>query len=142
MKRFIAIVAVILSAVTFAFGKDVELTMDQLPKTAQRFLSKNFSREKLQVIKYDGKKFEVKYKKGLSVEFDNNGDWTEIDGGKNGVPESALPEFVSDWKSKNHPGVMVKEISKKKKGDIEAELVNKVKVLFTSRGKLKKVIAK
>lgn len=101
----------------------VKQTSD-LPAAAQTFLKKHFSTLTINQVtlerKFAGKKYEVKLAGGGEVEFDKDGNWTQIDCQRNAVPESAVPGKILQYVKQNYPNYFISSIDKDDGGyDVE-----------------------
>ncbi len=125
MKKTI-LSAIFFAAFTgFSFG---QANMNELPQNTQDFIDQHFSSETIEEIdKKDGiegyfndELYEVEFTNGTSVDFDENGDVTEIET-KNGnaVPKEALPGSVKMYIDENYVNA---QIVSWEKDDEEQEL--------------------
>ena len=94
MKKVLSILVLALIAVQFAFAGDV-ITRDakQLPLTARNFINQYFTKPQISHIKIEtgmlgSKKYEVLLTDRTEIDFDSNGNWTEVDCKKAAVPEA------------------------------------------------------
>ena len=67
---------------------------------------------------------------GIDIEMDRNGNWTEIDGHKNALPSSVIPEKIQKFISENYPNQTVFSLDRKDRGRIEVKLSNGWELLF------------
>ena len=92
MKKFL-LSLVFLAAFWNTASADDLVTRDvaQLPAMARTLLQKHFKEHKVSYIKIDKEFFDTEYKavltNGYEVEFDEEGNWTEIDCKKGVVPK-------------------------------------------------------
>lgn len=63
-----------------------------VPPKIQIFLDKHFSKYEIEKLKYDAKDGEckVKYKNGIKIEFNHNGDWEQIESEYAPLPKSII----------------------------------------------------
>ena len=53
---------------------------------------------------------------GFDLDFDKNGEWKEIDGHRNALPVTVIPEKMAVYLNKNFPGFSVISIEKDREG--------------------------
>ncbi len=106
-----------LSAV--AGGRDSQ-QLSKLPHAAQTLIKKHFSKEK--VMKVDAKNsllnktYQVKFLSGTTINFDKNGQWTNIDCKRSSVPNDLVPKKVSSYVKHNLKGDKIQKISTERGG--------------------------
>lgn len=98
--------------------------VSDLPTPAQTFLKKHFSTMTVDQVtlenKMGGNKYEVKLAGGGEIEFDKNGDWTQIDCQRNAVPEAVVPNRILQYVKQNYPNHFISAIDKDNRGyDVE-----------------------
>ncbi|QGK73180.1 PepSY-like domain-containing protein [Flavobacterium sp. SLB02] len=140
MKKIIIIAVLLLGfAISASAQKKIEIT--ELPKPAQDFLKKHFSKSEIDVVKKDAehgeKGYEVKLKDGTEIEFWKDGSYREVDGGKKPIPTAFIPESVKDYVAKNHPNEKITHIDYGHK-DLDVDLTNNIDLEFTKEGKILK----
>ncbi|WP_461534329.1 PepSY-like domain-containing protein [Sinomicrobium sp.] len=119
------------------------IPQSELPQTAQDFLKTNFKTQKvIQVVKdvdYLIKTdYEVLLDNAMKLEFDSDGNWKEIDGNHNALPEAVIPEKISAYIKQNFPTQTVEKIDKSSK-KYEVELSNDLELDFTLTGDFIKI---
>lgn len=112
----------------------------QLPEAAQKFLNSHFAHEKVMLAKTDYKVFfkeyDVKFASGNKIEFDKEGNWTEINCKMSHVPTAAVPEKIATYVKTNYPAnVKIVSIEKERKG-YEVKLSNKWELKFNHQFEL------
>lgn len=139
MKKLLSILALALVAVQFAFAGDV-ITQDakQLPLTARNFINQYFSRPQISHIKIEtnvlqSKKYEVLLTDRTEIDFDSNGNWTDVDCQKAAVPEALVPASVKEYVKTNFPREIITKIERKRAG-VEVELSNDYSLKFNNKG--------
>ena len=139
MKKVLSILVLALIAVQFAFAGDV-ITRDakQLPLTARNFINQYFTKPQISHIKIEtgmlgSKKYEVLLTDRTEIDFDSNGNWTEVDC-KAAVPEALIPVSVREYVKTNFPQEMITKIERGRSG-VEVELANDYSLKFNSKGK-------
>lgn len=134
MKRlFLSIVCLtLLGTVAFA-GNDKPITVDQLPQTVQQFIKKYFADTEVSYAKVESeifdKSYEVIFVNGCKVEFNKQGEWTDVDCKYAEVPAGIVPQKIQEFVAKNHPNTKVIEIDKDKR-DYELKLSSRVELKF------------
>lgn len=101
-KTIFAILSVILISTGVAKAdEDRPITVSQLPATAQQFIQKYYKQEKVAFAKSERELFEVKYEvlftNSTKVQFDRNGEWTEVDGEHVSIPTDLIPEPIMNY---------------------------------------------
>ncbi len=143
MKKLILTGIGILFSATLMFAQtDIKI----LPKASQDFLQKNFASEKVvKVEKNDSwynwdkdEMFEVRLGNGIKLDFNKEGDVTEIDS-KEGftIPPEALPEAIRTYLSQHAGDAAI--VSWEKDGDEqEVQLADGRELEFDINGKFLK----
>lgn len=123
-----------LSGQTYSLEKNSEI-----PPEIEMFLKKHFAKYITEKFKYDPKDGEckVKYSNGYKVEFDKNGNWTEIKSSYEPLPKSIidlLPKNALQYISRNYPRKMILGI-KYKSSRYKVSLLNAPDLLFDKNGR-------
>lgn len=118
-----------------------------LPQSSQDFIKKNFSSATIESTKEDSswefwdkdEKFEVHLSNGIKLDFNKNGEITEIDSKNNeAIPQAALPQNVVSYVQSNYSGSQI--ISWEKSDDEqEVELADGTELEFDAQGNFRKV---
>jgi len=118
------------------------ITLAQLPATAQTFIKTNFPNQATSYIIEDKDLTETDYKVvftgGAEVEFDGNGNWEEIEAKKSVLPASVYPKPVADYIAKNYKGLAVDKLEKKRWG-YKLEFTNDIELEFDANGKFLRI---
>ncbi|RGM46199.1 MULTISPECIES: PepSY-like domain-containing protein [Bacteroides] len=140
MKKILSMIVLALAAVQFAFAGDV-ITQDvkQLPLTARNFINQYFSKPQVSHIKIEtnilqSKKYEVLLTDRTEIDFDSNGNWTEVDCKKVAVPGALIPVSVKEYVKTNFPQEIITKIERGRNG-VEVELGNDYSLKFNNKGK-------
>lgn len=120
MKMMIRILSVALLAVIawqapLVADNDKPISVSQLPAKAQQVIKKNFASKKIAVVVQDGminKSYDVMFTNGDKVEFNRNGEWTEIDCRRTTVPTALIPSAIKTYVTQNYPDAKVLKIEK------------------------------
>ena len=121
---------------------DRPVNFNQLPANAQTLIKKHFGNYKFvkaEVEREDGGlKYEVELSHDISIEFNKNGKWKEIDCEKTVVPFQLIPQPVRRHVKKNYPNATIVKIERDHK-KFEVELSNDVEITYDKNGKFLKV---
>lgn len=117
----------------------------QLPKDAEHFLTEHFSdvpvSQIMDTITQMG--YTAVLENGTEIDFDENGDWEEINFKKNEVPASifqAIPQNISSYLKENYENASIRKISKKNYGRnkiiyrVAFNKPNKIELCFSKDG--------
>ena len=103
MKKVLSILVLVLATVQMAFAGDV-ITRDakQLPLTARNFINQYFTKPQISHIKIEtgilgSKSYEVLLTDRTEIDFDSNGNWTDVDCKKAAVPAALIPASVKEY---------------------------------------------
>lgn len=107
MKKVLSILVLVLATVQMAFAGDV-ITRDakQLPLTARNFINQYFTKPQISHIKIEtgilgSKSYEVLLTDRTEIDFDSNGNWTDVDCKKAAVPAALIPASVKEYVKMN-----------------------------------------
>lgn len=138
MKKVLSLLVMALVAVQFVFADDV-ITQDvnQLPLTARNFINQYFTKPQVAHIKIEtdilkNKTYEVLLTNRTEIEFNSEGNWTEVDCKKNAVPAALIPVSVKEYVQQNFPRESITKIERK--GGVEVELTNDYTLKFNKKG--------
>lgn len=132
-KMMIAIAGVLmLGTASVADAKSMDIK--QFPAAAQQMIHDNFSGRKVAMSKSGTsmlfiKNYDVVFTNGDKVEFDHNGNWTEIQCNHSSVPAALVPQGIRDYVKRNYAGTSIKEIEKSG-GKYEIKLSNGLDIKF------------
>lgn len=141
MKKILSIIVMAVIAIQFASAGDV-VTKDekQLPLAARNFIKQHFTNPHISYIKIDnellkGKEYEVVLTNGTEIDFNNKGEWIEVDCKKEVIPPSLVPAYIKEYVSTNFKTNFITQI-KREHGGMEVELNNDLSLKFNKKGKL------
>ena len=121
-----------------ATATDKPINVNQLPAKAQTFVETYFKSQKVILVTQDdellNKNYDISFSNGDKVEFDKNGNWTEVNC-KAGVPEAIVPETIRNYVKTNFPEERIVQIEKERKGT-QIKLSNRMELTFNAKGKL------
>jgi hypothetical protein len=138
MKRIIqsavvALVCLVAFSVSALADNDKPVNVNQLPATAQQTLKKHFSAKKVALAKMESglfeKSYDVVFNNGEKVEFDRNGNWTEINCKMSSVPAGLVPAKITSYVKSTYPGTKILQIEKDD-NRYEVKLSNRLEVTF------------
>ncbi len=122
MKKILIVFAIFVSAVA-ANAEDKVITFGELPQSAQDFSNATFKGKKIasaqrETILFgaitDG--YKVVFTDGTKIEFDSDGNWTEISAKTSVVPSELVPDRIAKYVAENFKGSPVIELQKKSYG--------------------------
>ena len=139
MKRFIVILAVVFGVTFVASADERPVELSQLPKAAQEFISKHFSKIPLLYATVDREildtDYEVRLEDGTKIDFNGSGDWKEVSNKRVGIPKAIIPAKISHYVDKQYPQSAVLSIERDTR-DYEINLSNGLELTFTLDGRL------
>lgn len=91
-----------------------------LPSAAKTILQKFFANKDILLVKQETewvhRYYDVVFTDGNKIEFDSNGEWTEIDCLQSRVPEPLIPQQILAFVKKNYADSFVTQIDKDRYG--------------------------
>ena len=139
MKK-LALLALGLFTLTFqaqAAG-DKPVKPEQLPQAAQQFIKTHFPKAAISYATVDndliGKDYAIRLENGTKVEFDSDGQWTEVDAGRSAVPQAIVPSQIQSYVKTHQGGQAIVKIEKDRRG-YEIELANDLSIKFDKQFK-------
>lgn len=141
MKKIIILSGILLFTILPISADDI-VTKDiqKLPKTAREFITKHFPDNKISYIKIDKELFSTTYDvvfiNGAEIDFNGSGEWTEIDGNKQGIPIAILSPSIRNYITGEFSNIPIEKVEKESWGYIEIELVNGMDLKFNKKGEL------
>lgn len=146
LKYIIPMLAMLLLAAIPARADKYSINREDLPKTAQEFLTRHFPKTRVSMVKTDRHllrptDYDVKLVNGTTIEFNNKGEWTSVDCKTKAVPTEIVPKAIRTYVEKNFPETFIVEIEKKAL-NFEVELNDGVELKFDRLGKFKSMSLK
>ncbi len=134
MKKLLASAfAVLAMAFSAKAGDDKPITVKQLPAVSQNFIKQHFADRKIALVKEDTdffeKSYEVVFTDLSKVEFDSDGQWTDIESKQGYIPSSAVPARINDYIKANYPDRKIKIIERERRG-YEVDLTGNIDLKF------------
>ncbi len=139
-NKLIIIVCLLLSSV--AWGKETTIDSSQLPEKAGAYLKAHFSAEKIAKAiedkESDHVEYEVRLENGTEVEFRGDGSLKSIDGNRNALPDSTVPENILKYVKEKYPERKIVGLEEKHHG-YEVELKGDIELKFNKKGEFLRV---
>ncbi len=145
MKKMIkTILFVMLTGISVqSMAQEKIIQAQELPKQAQSFIKTYYPQDVITLVTsekefFKGTEYSVKLKSGTEVEFDKNGNWTELDAKLKPVPQALIPNKIKEYISRSFPNNEVVQI-KTKSNLIEVELTNGIDLEFNKKGEFLRI---
>lgn len=139
MKKLFVLVAALAAMTTSALAADdTPVQVAQMPNAAQQFIGQYFGDVQVSYATMDGgfdKSYDVVLVNGTKIEFDGDGNWTEVDCKHGVVPQELIPEQIRRYVADNHPGQQIEQIDRRARG-WEVELSNGIDLKFNRNFRL------
>ena len=122
-------------------ARDIVITVQDLPQTAQSFISTHFKGIEVAFVVKDGNEYDIHLTNGWELEFNRKGEWKTIDCKHEAVPSSIIaliPESIPAYIQDNFANAYISEISKDR-WEYDIELSNGLDLEFSLSGNLKNV---
>ena len=137
MKRFFAILAVLV-CISFISSADDDyaIPFNQIPSASQAFVKKHFPESQVSYCMRDSHSYEVRFSDGAEVEFNNSGNWKEVDCKYKAVPASVIkliPASIPTYAGNNFQNTVITKVNAKPWG-YELELSNGLDLEFDKAG--------
>lgn len=141
MKRFLkasiaALFCLFVVSVNADASNDKPIEVSQLPQTAQQVLKKDFSKMKIALAKMESGIFDTSYDiiftNGDKVEFDRNGNWTELKCKYSQVPVRLIAAAINSYVKKNYSSAKVLEIERDR-NEYDVKLSNGIELTFNKK---------
>lgn len=109
------------------------ISFHQLPVRAQQFINQHFSDSTIMYAKVEteiwGKKYDVYFINGDKVEFDKDGNWTDIECIREGVPLVLIPKPILVHVNRLFQRAFISKIEKDR-GNYDVQLSNGMEIEF------------
>lgn len=130
-----------------SLGLFAQNNVDALPQNSRDFINQHFSGATISSVTEDNswefwdkdEKYEVRLSNGIKLDFNKNGEVTEVDSNRGEmIPEAALPNNIVSYVKSNYAGAQI--ISwEKDDDDQEVKLSNGIELEFDAQGNFRKV---
>ena len=111
-KLFISILFLTILSASILTAADMPIQANQLPKKAQDFISANFANDPIVYAEQDRNSFKAELQSGVEIDFDRNGNWTDVASERTPLPTKFIPANIMKAVEGKYQGVVVLEISK------------------------------
>lgn len=144
MRKFIFVTLGLLTmcATTLRADNERAIAVNQLPAAAQEFVKQHFADRKIALAKVEteifSKSYEVFFADGDHIDFDGNGNWTEVDCKMSAVPNAIVPEPIRQYVGTTYPDATIKKIDKEPR-EYEVKLSNRLELTFDTAFNLKDI---
>ncbi|TGY27008.1 PepSY-like domain-containing protein [Bacteroides caecimuris] len=134
MRKLVFLLVCLFTLQTVAHADDDKpIQVTQMPQPAQQFIKRHFANSKVALAKMESdffyKSYEVIFTNGDKVEFNNKGEWREIDCKHTVIPAATIPTAIRQYVTTNYPDVKVQKIERDKK-EYEVKLSNRTELKF------------
>jgi hypothetical protein len=108
------IVLAVVSMATFSYDDDKGMQIVDLPAASTTFLSTYFKGVRAVRVEQEGSNFSVELENKIEVDFNGNGDWTEVDGQDGiAIPTGFILPNIVDYITTTYPDNAINGIEKK-----------------------------
>lgn len=134
MKKILLLLVCLFSLQTAVRADDDRpIAVTQLPASAQQFIKKHFAGNQVAFAKMEkdwfSKSYDVTFTNGNKLEFDEKGEWTEVDCKYTSVPAAIVPKAIADYVAQNYKDVRILKIDRDTR-DYEVKLSNRLELKF------------
>ena len=132
MKKFkFLLMAAIFMAVSLSAKADHDrvIIFKQLPAPAQTFHKQHFDKKVPLVVTADWDDYTIIYESGEKVEFNQQGEWKEIECRTSQVPTELIPQQIKSHLKSTFPGTIVIQIDRSRLG-YEVKLNNGLEIEY------------
>lgn len=140
MKKILRLIPMLLACVaatamwSCSDDKDEPVSSNELPAVAKTFLNTYYPSVKVVSTQKDKDEYDVTLANGHSVDFNKNGEWTDVDApAGETVPTGFYPSAIDTYINESAGGYGINEISREGSG-FEVELVTGLDLLFNNDG--------
>ena len=125
-------------------NKETVINAAQLPEAARLFAEAHFPGatftrvEQQSVAGSDGSIYDTRLSNGFEIDFDAEGNWTDIDGNSQTVPNAIVPQAILDYVAANYASSTVTTIEIENHG-YDIELSNGTDLVFNENGEFIRV---
>lgn len=144
MKKLAALLVCVFVGMGFAGARTtVSRNANDLPAKARTMLADNFGKTGINHIKIEhktlgGREYDVILNDGTEVEFNSDGEWTEVDCGSKAVPAKLVLPDIARYVKKNYPSSSIVQIEVER-NSYKIELSNGIDLKFGRDGRFLKI---
>lgn len=140
MKKVLFLFLALAACTTMALADhhSTPIQVAQMPEMAQTFIQRHFNDVQVRYAKQQyqpAREYEVVLVNGTKLEFDANGNWTEVDCKYGVVPDEIVPQPLRDYVEKNYPDQRIVDIEQGRRG-YKLELDNGLDLKFNKEYRL------
>ena len=140
MRKLVLTLSVFFAAIGVACADvDRPIEVNKLPDAAQKFLKQYFPNASVSLAKVDVelvyKEYDVLLTDGTRVDFNNSGEWIDVDCKFATVPEGIVPRQIVDYVAKNYPNANILRIERDRHS-YEVSLSNRLELTFDKKFKI------
>ena len=135
--KMMVFAAVMVCACSLGFSKGNIFVQgkEKLPLKAQIFIDDKLAKERIVYVKesrtlFLRKEYLAVFATGLKIEFDNNGNWIDMESAKIGLPQNIIPEKIWQYVKEFNCSVNIVEIEKIRHSSMRVLLSNKRELFF------------
>ncbi len=132
-KQLVLLLCVVIASMTACGKGDYPIKKNELPQNAQNFLNQHFESTEISFILQDYDSYEVKFTNGWEIEFDKQGNWTEVDCQTVAIPDAIIPTNILNYVKQNFAQNYIVKISKER-NRYDVELNNDLELEFDKNG--------
>lgn len=136
MNKLIMVVALAILSLNVS-AQDKVVPFGKLPKKAQTFVSTYYDVNQVSYVVLDKEflstSYKVKLNNGIEIEFDDKGQWTEVDAELKAVPSEIVSPKILAYVKKSFPNNEIVQIARDSR-KIEVELTNGIDLVFNKKG--------
>ncbi len=136
MKKTLFLVVCMFVQLSVFANDDKPITVEQLPAAAQQFIKTNFAGESVILATVDkdflNKSYDVMLKNGTKLEFDDKGDWTEVDCNRTAIPAAIVPQQIKDYVQTNFTNEKITKIERDSR-EYDVDLSNGIDITFNKK---------
>lgn len=136
MKKLFLLLVSVFTLQFASADNDKPITFEQLPAAAQQFVKTHFAAEKVVFAKMESeffdKSYEVLFASGNKVEFDKQGNWTDVKCKYSQVPADVVPQAIRKFLDSRYPNVQILTLEKDPYS-YEVKLSNRWEIKFDTQ---------
>lgn len=134
-KIFMLLVCIFALQTAVRADDDKPIQVKHLPERAQQFIKRHFADCKVAIAKMESsffdKSYDIIFTNGNKVEFNKQGNWTEVDCKYGTVPAGIVPIAIRNYVSANYPEAKILKIERENR-EYEVKLSNRWELKFDS----------
>ncbi|AEM22834.1 hypothetical protein Bint_2226 [Brachyspira intermedia PWS/A] len=135
LKLFISVASLMMLSSLILTAEDMPIQANQLPQNAQTFVKTNFPNDQIVYAEQDRQSYKVELASGVEIDFDKQGNWTDVSGNNRPIPTKFIPTAVLKSVQAKYPQIEVLEISKEY-NSYKLKLANNREVYVSNNGQI------